>query len=100
MLFIDTETKRLPELKSKGDSARSSLHPPYINCIGKKFPDKVIANVAVMFLLSVVLAIVTFLLLLSAFMCFLPGTIGVSIPSKFITSVFGILKRSTLETVS
>ena len=100
MLFIDTERERIPELKSKGGSARSSLHPPYINCIGKKFPDKVIANVAVMFLLSVVPAVATFLLLLSAFMRFLPGSIGDGVRSKLITSVFGILKRSTLETVS
>ena len=71
MLFIDTERERIRELKS-----RETLYslPPYISCIGKKFPDKVIANVAMMFLLSVAPAIVTFLLPLSAIVCFLPET--------------------------
>ena len=60
-----------------------SVFPPYINSIGKNSPEKITANIAVMFLLSTAPVIGTFLILFDAITCFLTETVTDGVWSKF-----------------
>ena len=68
-------------------------------CIGKNLPFIVIVNVAVIVLLSVDPATETLLIPLGASVLLQPGTYFDGVWSRFITTDFGILLFSIMETI-